>query len=851
MINFLIWYLWTQAFSMAGAGITRRWLGGLPDRGYGASKAAGLILGGFAYWISITLGLSGNDVGAALLALAILAAAAVTLNRPAGTRLPRSLRDVPSYVWWTEAIFLVALAACALFRAYVPDITEAGGEKYMEIMFLNAILRSPTFPPNDAWLAGFPISYYYFGYVIQAMLTRVSGVAPAIAFNLSGALYFALAIVTAFSAGFNLFALRAGAETGEPGLPTAARDRRSQAAGLLTAVMLGVMGNLGGFMGVLRCNNALPTGFWQWLDVRQIATRPIDYCQNGVPGGFFYSWWWDWSRVVKDLAPGSAAQAPQPQEVITESPIFSYILGDNHPHVMGLPFTLLALLIAMTYLATPVIQHTLEVEFGEGGEPGRRGFKIELPAGNLPELVLTAIVAGGLAFMNTWDFPVFGALIALGLIGGRALRGESLSPAIIYSAAVFALGYVLYLPFYATFASQAKGIMVNLFNGTKFHQFFLIFAPFLLAAPGLITALADEWGVGARSMALKALRLGLIGIGGALLLAALFGLLSPQARALAMELQNTGKALGVSAAVVQQRLIERINPFDPNAAGPWTPLLLMSLAATCAILVWRVLGPALGHRTMGLDGATLTGATPGVFALALFLIGALITVSVEFVYLLDNFGTRMNTVFKFYYQGWTMWSVAAGFAIVLLLGHPRRGLQFAGAIALLFVGLGLMWPALAAPSRADNFSRAPTLDGAEYLRSAYPDDARLIDWINANVTGDPVIVEAPGKRYASYVYAGRVSAFTGLPTLLGWGGHESQWRGNYATPATREPQIERLYSVRDNDAEARRILRQYDVDYVVVGEAERQVYPASGLDKFDTLCTIAFRSGRSTLYACK
>ncbi len=253
MIDAIVWYLWMQVFGIAGWLLSRRLLSGLPDRGYGASKTLGLILGGFAYWILVTLGLAENNTGAVLLALLAIVAAGIGLAlRQGAPRVPTplriSLRSIPGYVWWTEGAFLAAFALCALFRAYVPDINEAGGEKYMESMFINAILRSPTFPPNDAWLAGLPISYYYFGYVLLAMLTRVSGIAPSIAFNLGGAMFFALAVVTAFSAGYNLFGLRARAEADGP----PRRDSRPLAAGLLTAVMLTLMGNLGGFMGVLR-----------------------------------------------------------------------------------------------------------------------------------------------------------------------------------------------------------------------------------------------------------------------------------------------------------------------------------------------------------------------------------------------------------------------------------------------------------------------------------------------------------------------------------------------------------------------------------------------------------------------
>ena len=171
MIDAIVWYLWMQVFGIAGWLLSRRLLGGLPDRGYGASKTLGLILGGFAYWILVTLGLADNNIGAILLALLSLVVAGLVLGRGAPifhTPIRISIRTIPRQVWWTEGVFLAAFALAALFRAYVPDISEAGGEKYMESMFINAILRSPTFPPNDAWLSGFPISYYYFGYVLLA-----------------------------------------------------------------------------------------------------------------------------------------------------------------------------------------------------------------------------------------------------------------------------------------------------------------------------------------------------------------------------------------------------------------------------------------------------------------------------------------------------------------------------------------------------------------------------------------------------------------------------------------------------------------------------------------------------------
>ncbi len=77
----------------------------------------------------------------------------------------------------------------------------------MELAFINAILKSPTFPPNDPWLSGYAISYYYFGYVLTAMLAALTGITGGVAFNLSISLVFALASIGAYGLVFNLLAV--------------------------------------------------------------------------------------------------------------------------------------------------------------------------------------------------------------------------------------------------------------------------------------------------------------------------------------------------------------------------------------------------------------------------------------------------------------------------------------------------------------------------------------------------------------------------------------------------------------------------------------------------------------------
>ncbi|OQA13786.1 MAG: hypothetical protein BWY63_03363 [Chloroflexi bacterium ADurb.Bin360] len=110
-----------------------------------------------------------------------------------------------------------------------------------------------------------------------------------------------------------------------------------------------------------------------------------------------------------------------------------------------------------------------------------------------------------------------------------------------------------------------------------------------------------------------------------------------------------------------------------------------------------------------------------------------------------------------------------------------------------------------------------------------------------------MIVEAPGDRYRAYVYEGRVSALTGLPTLLGWGGHQSQWRGNYDEPAAREAALETLFTTTDV-TQLHSILTQYNVGYIYIGAEERNRYPQEGLEKFTALFPVVYQNSGVTLY---
>ena len=151
---------------------------------------------------------------------------------------------------------------------------------------------------------------------------------------------------------------------------------------------------------------------------------------------------------------------------------------------------------------------------------------------------------------------------------------------------------------------------------------------------------------------------------------------------------------------------------------------------------------------------------------------------------------------------------------------------------------------MAIPSRMDR-GAAPTLDGTAYLARENPDEYAAIQWLNANVQGSPVILEAPGASFQAQT--SRVSGYTGLPTLLGWPGHESQWRKNFIQAGTREINIQEIYNSRDEQYVSS-LLNKYDISYIYVGPSERSQYAPAGLAKFDIMAIPVFQQGSVTIY---
>lgn len=224
-----------------------------------------------------------------------------------------------------------------------------------------------------------------------------------------------------------------------------------------------------------------------------------------------------------------------------------------------------------------------------------------------------------------------------------------------------------------------------------------------------------------------------------------------------------------------------------------------------------------------------------------------LTMLVEVIVLSGDIG-RMNTVFKFYLQAWVLFGVSSAAAFGWTIYELRRWRdrwQVVWWIGLAALVLGaFMFPLTATSAKIqDRISTAAphTLDGMAYmLTSEYPDEGGVVQldaeyeairWVQENIAGTPVIVEANTPLYR---WGSRFSIYTGLPTVLGWDWHQTQQRGfsQVARIPTRQQDI-KLFYLMDDRTIAEDFLREYKVEYVILGQLERNYYPGAGLDKFE------------------
>ena len=745
----------------------------LADRGWLLSKGLGLLLVGLVAWLLASLEIVAfGRLGVTLGVLALFAAGAATLVLLRGPIL-QFLRDRWKTVAFAELVFLVAFLAFVLIRMANPDLWHPyrGGEKPMDIAYLNAVLKSSYMPPYDPWFGGGYINYYYWGQFLVAVLIHATGIVPEVAINLTVPLFFALTVAFGYSIAYNLAS-------------------SSNRGGKLSPVLAGICGGV--FVAVLgNLDGAIQVGQDAWRVVVEAA--PV--------GDFDF---WRSSRMMGPDPPGHE---------ITEFPYFTFLFADPHAHLLALPFTLLSVGIAAAVVL---------------GMAHRRALESAWSPGQLCRVAALGIVVGALRLLNTWDYPTY-LLLGMGAIAlGEYLAQGGLSLSMLFRAAVksvlvFSVGYMVFLPYNLNYEAFFTGIESTT-NNTALLQFLAIHGLFIFIVGSyciweLRPVAARVWGKARRLTVLSDTSengsesvpvVERLQFGAGTLLALIVGLLLAGYGLTALSSGfnwSTVLVVGILFALTAAVGIRILGTGCRDAPAP-AFACLMALTALSVVV--------------GLDFIRVEGDIDRMNSVFKFYLQVWVLLALVAAYMVWRLlGSEMFSGAR----RWTFRYAWAAVLAVLLIGsaiYPVFGTQdrlrdrFEGNVTPLTLD-GLAF-----------------VEGSVYRdlkgRIDMERDFEGIRWLRENVQGSPVVLEA---NTPTYRWGGRVSIHTGLPSVVGWKWHQEQQRWGYRDMVdSRIRDVDYIYST-SNVTQAVSLLNRYNVKYVYLGQVEKLYYPADGIAKFE------------------
>lgn len=304
LINITIWWTILFIIGIIFLPLTTILFSKFYDKGYIFSKVLGISLISYLIFLLGTLKLVSFSQFNSILIVLLFMGSFLFLCRLNKSFAFKNFLSIVATKWkcfvLEEGLFLICLLFWAFIRAHQPDIHNI--EKFMDFGFVNSILRSTYFPPKDMWLANSTINYYYFGHLITAILTKISGITSSVTYNLMIASIFAFIFTESFSIGFNLLQ-----QIKKISL------KKTLVGSLLTAFLVTFSGNLQtiySFFTPYKGDNPIP--FWQLI-----------FSPQTFPNAYWYP---SATRFI--------------YHTIHEFPAYSLSLADLHGHLLDTPFTI-------------------------------------------------------------------------------------------------------------------------------------------------------------------------------------------------------------------------------------------------------------------------------------------------------------------------------------------------------------------------------------------------------------------------------------------------------------------------------------------------------------------------------
>ena len=631
-----------------------------------------------------------------------------------------------------------------------------------------------------------------------------------------------------------------------------------------------VAGNLEGLFETLYAKGLFwnpdgSSGFWNWVQLKELTVPPTalpTWNPTFRPG----IWWWRASRVLTDLGMDGSSR-----EIIDEFPFFSFYLGDLHPHVLGIPFVILAVAVVLNvYLQ--ILQQKADDPFWGNPFAEIHSFRLKkfsFQFTSHADFWFLSLCLGSLIFMNTWDFPFYFFLfLSIVFFAYFQFYGWNRKTIQVFLGTALFTGMAcvfLYSVFLIGLSSQAGGLIPSGVFTTRTIHLLIMFGTFYLIIIAWLIAAVFRQDSKSKS---KGFRIAIIGFVGPFLLESLLfislvlsknlgqvwqgsskGRLSAIGNALVLASSSYAGVQGSSTVEkpVLQFLIRRMQTLP-------TMILLFGVVGCILVILFGLRSRTTAKRqTFETDqnaSAKMVNPMDAFCCLVLLTAFGLIILP-EFVYLRDFFGTRMNTIFKFYYQVWILLGLSAAYFWTRIQQTFSNGLKrlihFPIMILVIcsliypFWGILTRFEAVQQKTLSSGGLKQLTLNGAEFIERSRPNDWAGIVWLQQAEFG--VVVEKVG---ASYTSDNSVSTFSGLPAILGPTNHESQWRGGYAEIGNREDEVRQIYESRSWE-NTKMLLEKYNVRYVFIGSAEHSAYDIQE-KKFLNNLHLVFESGDCKIY---
>ncbi len=903
LVAVLFWWLVVTFIGLLVLPITFWLFSDLPDRGYGLGKSLGLLLVGYFVWMNSSLGWLSNSITTVIMGLVLLGGLNLWVASAQRQPLRQFWQEQRILIFLTEVVFSLVYLFFIFLRILNPDLWHPwlGGEKMLEIGFLNAVVKSAPMPPYDPYFAGGILNYYYYGLFIVGVLIKLSGIQPSMAFNLAVPTLAALTAINVFSLAGNLsqwsthkgpsalvngqwsIANAAARPISDPQSPQSTPVRRAVQnpkfifSGLLAVVFVVFIGNLEGAAQFMRELGKLSqSDFQSAIPGLQTFVHASIGLVHVVRDGAIVALYnyWDPTRVIP--------------ATINEFPYFSFLFADLHPHMIGIPFTVLFLSLAYNWLGEEARTRGHEEARTRGDEETKRPGDKEAGTRKSEEINTTEQVSSNLAQLSFIDpltqfiapSPTWRRLITSSPASRRLIASSSLRVLARWLALPFVLGAIAAintwdLPTYvgvmlATFLlgryrqeqtltfNRAFSLLISgfLFVGILLGATYLLYAPFFINyQPPAETGLGLVHTQTALDQHLKIWGFFLFIIISWLWLSLLYPATRNsflRATSLALRRWNVWPHL----YEIYRRLVRWQS--DLALVALWGVGSVLLISAALALLGYHV--PAYLLPLVGLAMTLLLFCreipTPTAYLNLLTFTGLLILLGVEFFFLRDFLGGgeyyRMNTLFKFYIQVWVIFGLVSAVMLPRLWQWGENWslwgqLLWRGAFAVLLLAT-LIYPVLGTRTRVDDrfpgdINRPPigTIDGLAYMTVGtfeWPAghsiqlhyDYEAIRWLQDNVPGTPVIAEA---KVGYYREGGmRVAAYTGLPSILG-GLHQNEQRYPWQV-GDRDFVVSEFWSSPD-PARTLELIDQLGISYIYIGQIERIIHGASIQDKFEQL----------------